>query len=95
MKNIKDLSKRIAKNNNIPEKDAKTIIEDVFGEIKNILVNEGEEVRIKNFATFKFGKTPGRVTKHPTTKKQIIIGEKRNIKLRLSTKMKKSLNQGE
>ena len=37
------------------------------------LVNNKEEVRIKNFGTFKFGKSAGRTTKHPVTKKTIVI----------------------
>lgn len=78
MKNIKDLSKRVSENKNISQKDAHNIIEDTFNEISKILIEEGEEVRIKNFAIFKYGTVPGKKTKHPTTKEDIIIPSKIN-----------------
>lgn len=92
MKNIKDLSKRVSENKNISQKDAHDIIEDTFNEISKILVSEGEEVRIKNFAVFKYGIVPGKKTKHPTTREEIIIPENKTIRLGLSTKIKKGLN---
>nr|DAV25081.1 MAG TPA: Bacterial DNA-binding protein [Caudoviricetes sp.] len=92
MKNIKDLSKRVSENQKISQKDAHNIIEDTFNEISKILVEEGEEVRIKNFAVFKYGMVPGKKTKHPTTKEEIVIPDSRTIRLGLSTKIKKGLN---
>ena len=92
MKNIKDLSRQVAKECNMPSKEVHFIIEKTFDEIANILINEGEEVRIKNFGAFKFGTIPGKKTKHPTTKEEIIIEDKKTVRLGLSTKIKKGLN---
>lgn len=93
MKNIKDLSKRVSANKNIPQKEVHAIIEDAFNEISKMLVDEGEEIRIKNFAVFKYGKVAGKKTKHPTTKKEIIINDSITIRLGLSTKLKRGLNK--
>lgn len=95
MKNLRDLSKRVSKNLDITQKEAHAIIEEAFKEIAKILIEDGEEVRIKNFATFKFGVVPGKETKHPTTKERIQIPRKRTIRLGLSTKIKKGLNPDE
>lgn len=92
MKNIKDLSKRVADATKLPYKTVHPIVESVFGEMLDILVNDKEEIRIKNFGTFKFGIIPGKNTKHPTTKEPITISDKKTIRLGLSTKMKKGLN---
>lgn len=92
MKNIKDLSKRVADKNKLPQRTVHMIIESVFEEIADILINEKEEVRIKNFGTFKFGKITGKKTKHPSTKEPIVIQDRITVRLGLSTKMKKGLN---
>lgn len=93
MKNINDLAKIMAKNNNLTVKENQTYIKNLFDEISKILVSEKEEIRIKNFGTFKFGKVPGKNTKHPKTKEPINIPDKVTIRLGLSTKIKKGLNQ--
>ena len=93
MKNIRDLARRVSDNLDISVKEAHAIIEETFKEIAKILIEEEEEVRIKNFATFKFGVVPGKETKHPTTKERITIPKKKTIRLGLSTKIKKGLNE--
>lgn len=93
MKNIKDVSKRVADKTKLPQKTVQLIAESLFEEIAEILTNDKEEVRVKNFAVFKFGKIPGKSTKHPTTKEQIIIDDKITVRLGLSTKLKKALNE--
>lgn len=92
MKNIKDLSKRVADRVKLPCETINEVVKTVFEEMSEILVNEREEIRIKNFGTFKFGKIPGKTTKHPTTKEPIVIGDKKTIRLGLSTKIKRGLN---
>lgn len=92
MKNIQDLAKRMAKKNNLTVKDNQAYITELFGEMSNILTEEKEEIRIKNFGVFKFGKVPGKKTKHPKTKEPISIPDMITIRLGLSTKLKKGLN---
>ena len=92
MKNIKEVSKMVANETNMPQKTVELIANSIFEEIADILTNKREEVRIKNFAVFKFGKIAGKTTKHPTTKELITIDDKTTVRLGLSTKMKRSLN---
>lgn len=92
MKNIQDLAKRMAKKNKLTTKENQIYITELFNEISDILTLEKEEIRIKNFGIFKFGKVPGKNTKHPKTREPISIPEKSTIRLGLSTKLKKSLN---
>ena len=92
MQNIQDLAKKMAKKNNLTTKENQIYITELFNEMSNILVSEKEEIRIKNFGVFKFGKVPGKNTKHPTTKEPICIPDKITIRLGLSTKLKKGLN---
>ena len=68
MKNIENISDTLAERFGVSKQDSKIFTEGVFKEISNCLVNNKEEVRIKNFGTFKFGKSAGRTTKHPVTK---------------------------
>lgn len=95
MNNIKDLSKRVAKKNKLPYKTVHMIVESTFKEMAVIFIQDKEEIRIKNFGTFKFTTIPGKRTKHPTTKKPIVIGDKLSIRLGVSTKIKKGLNENE
>lgn len=92
MKNIQDLAKRMAKKNKLTVKENQTYIAELFNEMSSILIDEKEEIRIKNFGVFKFGKVPGKKTKHPKTKEPISIPDMITIRLGLSTKLKKGLN---
>ena len=93
MKNIKEVSKLVAEKNNMPHKTVELIAESLFEEIADILTKKKEEVRVKNFAVFRFSKIPGKTTKHPTTKETIVIDDKVTVRLGLSTKLKRGLNE--
>lgn len=88
MRNLNDIARIIAFQNGMSTRKASMVIKSVFNAIENSLVEDKEEVRIKNFGTFKFGVVPGRVTKHPVTKEVIEIPERETIRLGLSTKLK-------
>ena len=56
MVNLDEISNRLSERFGVTKKDSKIFTEAVFDEIFNILTNEHEEVRIKNFGSFNFGK---------------------------------------
>ena len=93
MKNIENISDTLAEKFGVSKQDSKIFTEEVFKEISNCLVNNKEEVRIKNFGTFKFGKSAGRVTKHPVTKETIVIEENTTIRFKASTKLKNNIHE--
>ena len=93
MKNIENISDTLAERFGVSKQDSKIFTEGVFKEISNCLVNNKEEVRIKNFGTFKFGKSAGRTTKHPVTKETIVIEENTTIRFKASTKLKNNIHE--
>lgn len=92
MKNIRDLTEIVASKNNLDEKEVMPIIQSTFEEISNILINEREEVRIKNFGVFRFSMVPSKNTKHPVSKLPIVTGDKLTVRLGVSKKIKDGLN---
>lgn len=90
--NIKDLSERVSKKVEMNQGDVLNVMKTTFDEMSSILIDEKKEIRIKNFATFKFGKVSGKTTKHPKTGEPVHFPDKVTIRLGLSMKMKKGLN---
>ena len=93
MVNLDEISNRLSEKFGVTKKDSKIFTEAVFDEIFNILTNEHEEVRIKNFGSFNFGKVAARSTKHPRTKENIHINSNVTIRFKTSTKLKHAIHE--
>ena len=64
-------------------KDVEKILEIIFSEIKEALVN-GENVEIRGFGTYKITKRKARIGRNPKNSERIDIPEKNAIKWKMS-----------
>ena len=93
MINLDNIAERLSNKFGVSKNDSRIFIEGTFEEIAKILVKEKKEIRIKNFGTFKFGKTAGRTTQHPVTHETINIGNNVNIRFKAATKLKNDIHE--
>jgi nucleoid DNA-binding protein len=85
-----DIVKNISKKSLISTEDAKNILESFLSIIKN--KSKNGPVKLSNFGTFSFKKTPKRLGRNPKTKVSYIIPKLNRLSFKPSNKIKENLN---
>ena len=86
----KNIIKNLAKNSSISNNDASSIFESLLKIIKS--KSKSKSVKISNFGTFSFKKTPKRAGRNPKTKDSYIIPELYKLNFKPSNKVKEQIN---
>lgn len=71
-----ELIAELAKKSNLNKKDAKIVVETIFDEIKNALINGGR-VELRNFGVLYLHQRKARMGRNPKTGAQVIVQEKK------------------
>ncbi len=88
----KDISKDISKNLKINIKLSSALLNNFINEIINATFKKSRIVKIHNFGTFKFKKTPKRVGRNPKTRELYIIPTRSKLKFYPSNKIRGDIN---
>ncbi len=86
----KDLSKQIASNINISYLDSQELVNSLLEIIKN--ESNNKIIKVKNFGTFLYKKTPQRYGRNPKSKKSYLIKSRKKLTFIPSNKIKNTLN---
>ena len=86
----KDIIKLISKIPNTNSSDAESFLNKFIYLIKD--KSQNNIIKIKNFGTFKYRKTPKRIGRNPKTKESYIIRSREKLHLTISNEIKKTLN---
>jgi len=86
-KRVKELSEYIAEKHNLSKKQAKTLVDDLFEEIKTSL-GDGDRVVIRNFASFAVKERKPRRARNPQTGDVIFVPGKNAVRYKTSSKFK-------
>jgi nucleoid DNA-binding protein len=88
--NKTDIVKDISKKSLVSSGDARNILESLLSIVKN--KSKSRSVKLSNFGTFSFKKTPKRLGRNPKTKDSYIISELNKLNFKPSNKIKEKLN---
>tara|TARA_B100000242_G_scaffold258871_1_gene203372 strand:+ start:626 stop:901 length:276 start_codon:yes stop_codon:yes gene_type:complete len=86
----KDIAKDISSKAQISLADSKKLL-DIFIDIVSTK-SFNHIVKISNFGSFYFHKSPKRIGRNPITKKTYVINERSKLSLKASNKIKKLIN---
>ena len=86
----KDIAKDISSKAQISLADSKKIVDIFIDIVSTKSVNH--IVKISNFGSFYFHKSPKRIGRNPKTKKTYVINERSKLSLKASNKIKKLIN---
>lgn len=84
MINLTDLSRIYAKTYGASLKDSATICESVFNLVRTLIFDEGEDIQIHRFGTFKHKAMQEKKVVHPGTGEEMIIPAKTVVKFKQS-----------
>jgi DNA-binding protein HU-beta len=87
----RELAKKVAESQGIPEKKANAVIDEVFSEIGNAMI-AGDKVTIIGFGTFGTGRRNARVGKNPRTGETMDIPATTTAKFTAGAALKRALN---
>ena len=88
-----DLMEAISENVGVPLNESSNIIENIFDFILKAL-EDGEDVKISSFGTFKVKHKNSRIGRNPKTGAEAEISGRRVITFRPSQRMKDRVNNG-
>tara|TARA_X000000368_G_scaffold90038_1_gene68736 strand:+ start:1991 stop:2266 length:276 start_codon:yes stop_codon:yes gene_type:complete len=85
-----DIIKNIISEIGLTHKDSR----DIFEKFTDLIKSESrkKDIKISNFGTFSYVRTPKRIGRDPKTKKTYIIRPRKKLALRASSKVKRRLN---
>ncbi|MDQ7039089.1 MAG: HU family DNA-binding protein [Aquificota bacterium] len=86
-----DISREIARRKGIPQRKARTIVDQVFSIMAEALTR-GEKIEIRGLGTFRVRKRPSRFVKDPRTGVEIFVKERYVPTFKMGKIMKNSLN---
>ena len=86
----KDIIKNISKKSSVSAGDAASILESLLLLIKN--KSKSRLVKLSNFGSFSFKKTPERLGRNPKTQDSYIIPELNKLNFKPSNKTKENIN---
>jgi nucleoid DNA-binding protein len=72
-KTITDLARMFAKRYGVSIIFAKEFIQDTFQLVGDVLYEDGEDIYLSKFGTFKHHKTEDRYTVHPKTREKVLV----------------------
>lgn len=84
MKNMTEFSRLFAEVHGITYKDSAMICKDVFQLLGELLYEQGEDVVLNNFGSFRHKKTAEKRAKHPITGEMVTISPRDIIKFKKS-----------
>lgn len=79
--NKSDLIDAVAKRNGNRKYVVRSVIDDVFSELQQMLVN-GEKISIRGFGTFEVKEFKSHPAVHPETKERIVVPSYQNVVFR-------------
>ncbi len=85
-----NIIKNIKNELNISRNDSSELFESFLMHIKQ--ASNDHDIKISNFGTFSYTKTPKRLGRNPKTKKTYIIEPRRKLSLRVSNHVRRILN---
>jgi len=88
----KELAQKLAEENNLSKAASEQIIETIFGQISQSLI-DGDEVAIPGFGKFAVSKRKERTGLNPQTKEKIIIPASLKVKFKPAKQLKETINK--
>jgi len=88
----KELAQKLAEENNLSKAASEQIIETIFGQISQSLI-DGDEVAIPGFGKFAVSKRKERTGLNPQTREKIIIPASLKVKFKPAKQLKETINK--
>ena len=85
-----NISKKIRSSANLSLKDSSLLVNFFFSFLKKHIYSK--DIKISGFGTFVVHESPKRIGRNPKTKESYIIKSRKKIKLKVSNKIRNSLN---
>ena len=85
------LSEAVFKNVGLSRNESETLVDSVFGEILNSLIN-GDDVKISSFGTFVVRQKKERIGRNPKTGQEVPITARSVVTFRASNVLKSKVN---